>query len=89
MTHNVLQLQEVGDYEDENCLPPLSLTRSTKLLLTTEPPISFRCCYGLVFLTNFTNIGENKPHLFKLNCITLAHKGLKSTKTLFYQEVIK
>ena len=42
---NVLQLQEVGDFGDENCLPPLSLIRSTKLQLTTEPPISCRCCY--------------------------------------------
>jgi hypothetical protein len=40
MTHNVLQLQEVGDFGDENCLPPLNLIRSTKLHLTTEPPIS-------------------------------------------------
>ena len=41
---NVLQLQEVGDFGDENCLPPLNLIRSTKLHLTTEPPISCRCC---------------------------------------------
>jgi hypothetical protein len=42
---NVLQLQEVGDFGDENCLPALNLIRSTKLHLTTEPPISCRCCY--------------------------------------------
>jgi len=24
MTHNVLQLQEVGDFEAQNCLPPLN-----------------------------------------------------------------
>jgi transposase len=41
---NGLQLQEVGDFEDENCLPPMNLIRSTKLHLTTEPPISCRCC---------------------------------------------
>ena len=34
--HNVLQLQEVGDFGDENCLPPLNLIRSTKLHLTTD-----------------------------------------------------
>jgi hypothetical protein len=34
---------------DENCLPPLSLIRSTKLHLTTEPPISCRCCYAQCF----------------------------------------
>jgi len=54
MTHNGLQLQEVGDFEALNCLPvrnevkaglpPLNLIRSTKLHLTTEPPISCRCC---------------------------------------------
>ena len=44
---NGLQLQEVGDFEAQNCLPPLNLIRSTKLHLTTEPPISCRCCYTL------------------------------------------
>jgi hypothetical protein len=46
ITANVLQLQEVGDFEAQNCLPPLYLIRSTKLQLTTEPPISSRCCYA-------------------------------------------
>ena len=49
ITANGLQLQEVGDFEAQNCLPPLNLIRSTKLYLTTEPPISCRCCYKLVF----------------------------------------
>jgi len=40
----VLQLQEVGDFGDENCLPPLNLIQSTKLHLTTEAPISCKCC---------------------------------------------
>ena len=44
---NGLQLQEVGDFGDENCLPPQNLIRSTELHLTTEPPISCRCCYVL------------------------------------------
>jgi hypothetical protein len=48
LTANVLQLQEVGDFGDENCLPPLNLIRSTKLPLTTEPPISCRCCYSML-----------------------------------------
>jgi len=39
-----LQLQEVGDFGDENCLPALNLMRSTKVYLTTKPPTSFRCC---------------------------------------------
>jgi hypothetical protein len=33
---NVWQLQEVGDFGDENCLPLLNFIRSTKLHLTTE-----------------------------------------------------
>jgi hypothetical protein len=37
---NGLQLQEVGDYEAQNCLPALHLIRSTNVHLTTEPPIS-------------------------------------------------
>ncbi len=41
---NGLQLQEVGDFDAQNCLPALNLIRSTKLHLTTEPPISCRCC---------------------------------------------
>ncbi len=41
---DVLQLQEVGDFGDEICLPPPNLIRSTKLQVTTEPPISCRCC---------------------------------------------
>ena len=52
---NGLQLQEVGDFEAQNCLPTLNLIRSTKLQLTTEPPISCRCCYGLVFFP-FANL---------------------------------
>jgi len=39
ITANSLQLQEVGDYEALNCLPPQNLTRRTKLQLTTETPI--------------------------------------------------
>jgi hypothetical protein len=39
-----LQLQEVGDFGDENCLPPLNLIRSTNDYLTNKPPISCRCC---------------------------------------------
>src|SRR5690554_1559989 len=49
LTANGWQLQEVGDFGDENCLPALHLIRSTKLHLTTEPPISCRCCYRAFF----------------------------------------
>ena len=47
---NVLRLQEVGDFGAQNCLPALNLIRSKKLHLSTEPPISCRCCYRLLFL---------------------------------------
>ena len=50
---DVLQLQEVGDFEALNCLSPLNLIRSTKLHLTSEPPISCRCCYKLVFFLSW------------------------------------
>ena len=50
MRHNGLQLQEVGDFEALNCLQPQNLIRSTKLHLTTEPPIYCRCCYAFGFL---------------------------------------
>jgi len=52
MTANGLQLQEVGDFEALNCQPATNLIRSTKLYLTTEPPISCRCCYRLAFLSS-------------------------------------
>lgn len=45
ITYNGLQLQEVGDFEDESSLPPLNLLCSSELHVTTEPPISCRCCY--------------------------------------------
>jgi len=48
---NGLQLQEVGDFGDENCLPALNLIRSKKLHVTTEPPISCRCCYMRFFFS--------------------------------------
>ena len=34
LPHNVLQLQEVGDFGALNCLPALNLIRSTKLHVT-------------------------------------------------------
>lgn len=37
---NVLQLQEVGDFEAQNYLTPEILIRNSKLHLSTEPPIS-------------------------------------------------
>ena len=54
--HNVWQLQEDGDFEALNCLPPLNLIRSTKLHLTTEPPISCRCLLCPVLLVHFVGV---------------------------------
>jgi len=42
---NVLALGEEADFEALNCLPALSLIRSTKLHLSTEPAfLPNRCC---------------------------------------------
>jgi hypothetical protein len=41
---NVLQLQEVGDFEALHCQPSSNFDRSTKLDLTTEPPLLDKCC---------------------------------------------
>lgn len=48
MTHNILQLQEVGDFDVQNGLQTLILIQSKKLHLTKEPPIACRCCYAFV-----------------------------------------
>src|SRR5690554_285829 len=65
---NGLQLQEVGDFGALNCLPPLNLIRSTKLHLTTEPPISCRCCYSQFFFSFRVNLSSSSfpffPHQF-------------------------
>jgi hypothetical protein len=53
MPYNVLQLQEVGDFEALNCLPALNLIRSTKLHSSTEPAFLPNACYGLVFYPSF------------------------------------
>jgi hypothetical protein len=49
MLANVLQLQEVGDFEALHCQPSTNFDSSTKLHLTTEPPILGRCCYRLPY----------------------------------------
>jgi len=45
MAYNVLQLPEGGDFEALHCQPSTNLDRSTKLDLTTEPPLLGRCCW--------------------------------------------
>ncbi|MGB4653968.1 MAG: hypothetical protein WBH98_00855, partial [Bacteroidales bacterium] len=44
MLHNGLQLPEGGDFEAIHCQPSRNFDRSTKLDLTTEPPLLGRCC---------------------------------------------
>jgi len=44
MTHNFLQLPEGGDFEALQCQPSTNFDGSTKLDLTTEPPLLGRCC---------------------------------------------
>uniref|UniRef100_UPI0018DBB0A6 hypothetical protein n=1 Tax=Mariniflexile maritimum TaxID=2682493 RepID=UPI0018DBB0A6 len=41
---NGLQLPEGGDLEALHCQPSRNFDRSTKLDLTTEPPLLGRCC---------------------------------------------
>ncbi len=48
-TTNGLQIQEVGDFEALNCIPAQNLIRSLQIHLTTEPPISCSCYFGLFF----------------------------------------
>ena len=45
--------REVGDFEAQNCLPAVNLIRSTMLHLTTEPPISCRCCSCCIYSSAF------------------------------------
>jgi hypothetical protein len=44
---NGLALGEEADFEAQNCLPALSLIRSRKLHLTTEPAFLPNACYLL------------------------------------------
>jgi len=97
---NGLQLQEVGDFGDENCLPPRlvpplreNLIRSTtcpafagkfhlpeQAGLTTEPPISCRCCYAfVVFLRSCSSVHKGLSlcdclvallNFLALNCVS-------------------
>ena len=44
VAYNVLQLPEGGDLEALHCQLSTNFDRSTKLDLTTEPPLLGRCC---------------------------------------------
>ena len=70
MAGNVLALGEEADFEAENCLPPMNLIRSTKLYLTTEPPICCRCCYLQCFF--FSNVFKS----FKLLSVAFLEMSL-------------
>src|SRR5690554_61237 len=47
------QLPEGGDFEALHCQPSRNFDRSTKLDLTTEPPLLGRCCYAFAFSFEF------------------------------------
>ena len=49
---NVLQLPASSDFEVLHCQPSTNFDISTKLDLTTEPPLAGRYCYLLAFLTS-------------------------------------
>jgi len=53
---NVLQLPEGGDFEALHCQPSRDFDRSTKLDLTTEPPLLGRCCYLLAFFLSLLSL---------------------------------
>jgi hypothetical protein len=55
ISHNVLQLPEGGDFGALHCQPSRNFDRSTKLDLTTEPPLLGRCCYGSFFLSFYSS----------------------------------
>jgi hypothetical protein len=44
ITANVFQLPEGGDFEALHCQPSTNFDGSTKLDLTTEPPLLGSCC---------------------------------------------
>ena len=48
LLHNVSRLGEVADLQALQCKPSINFDRSTKLDLTTEPPLLGRCCYAFV-----------------------------------------
>ena len=68
---NVLQLPEGGDFEALHCQPSTHFDRSTKLDLTTEPPLLGRCCYGLVFSFQFIGSSSGSVALTSLKIINL------------------
>jgi len=45
IAYNVLQLPEGGDFGALHCQPSTNFDSSTKLDLTTEPPLLGRCCW--------------------------------------------
>src|SRR5690606_2239403 len=54
IAYNVLQLPEGCDFGAIHCQPSINFDRSTKLDLTTEPPLLGRCCYKLLFYHPFS-----------------------------------
>jgi hypothetical protein len=57
VTHNVMQLTEVGDYEAQNFKQAQMMIRSNTFQFTTKPPILVRCCYVSVFFFIFCAVG--------------------------------
>ena len=53
LTGNGFGLGEGGDFEALHCQPSRNFDRSTKLDLTTKPPLLGRCCYELGFYIVF------------------------------------
>jgi len=58
MAGNGLQLPEGGDFEALHCQPSTNFDRSTKLDLTTEPPLLGRCCYVPFFYSSSSSVSS-------------------------------
>ncbi len=50
LTAIVLQQPKCGDFQALHCKPSANFDRSTKLDLTTEPPLLGRCCCLFFYL---------------------------------------
>src|SRR5690554_532655 len=95
MYANVLQLSDGGDFEALHCQPSTNFDRSTKLDLTTEPPLLGRCCYSQYFLSYYVykvleHFGKFISScsivivLFDLSYLFSSHSRPKSFKNKFF-----
>jgi len=91
MGSNVLQLPEGGDFEALHCQPSRNFDRSTKLDLTTEPPLLGRCCVRPVWASGiedtklFQRVPQSDP--YGKNPLQASWWSLLVSRKLVYREV--